>query len=132
MNISRHRDQRRGVVLLIVVSLLALFILLGITYSLAVSHYVTASKIELQQGRLLDQPETEADLVFGQILYDTAARTVLQYHSLLMDLYGSDSVQGNVGYPLRGNVLPATPNTGSQFYTVGFTSTANLSLIPNY
>src|SRR5262245_23108563 len=88
--LPRGRRPHRGVVLLIVVSLLALFLLLGATYSLTVSQYMYASKLEKERGRLGDPADIEADLVLGQILYDTQARTVLQYQSLLRDLYGYD------------------------------------------
>src|SRR5437868_5038967 len=64
----RRLRRRQGVVLLIVVSLLALFVLLGVTYTLSVNQYLTASKLDLKVGQFGDSPETEADLVFGQLL----------------------------------------------------------------
>src|SRR3954451_19221115 len=87
---ARRLRRRAGVVLLIVVSLLALFVLLGITYTLSVNQYLTASKLDVQDQQKGDPAEVEADQVFGMILYDTQARTVLQYQSLLRDLYGYD------------------------------------------
>src|SRR5262245_63177273 len=91
---SRRRAPRSGIVLLIVVSLLALFILLGVTYTIVATQAHQASKNEKEVQRLLDPPETEFDMVLGQILYDTQARTVLQWHSMLMDLYGHDYLSG--------------------------------------
>src|SRR5262245_51454740 len=85
-----NRRRRRGIVLILVVSLLALFVLLGATFTLVALQALNASKLELKQNQFGDAPDTEIDLVLGQILYDTQARTVLQYHSLLMDLYGYD------------------------------------------
>ena len=82
--------QKRGVVLLIVVSLLSLFILLGVTYMVTARLAYNTSRFVAANGQRGDAPETEVDLVVGQILYDTAARTVLQYHSLLRDLYGDE------------------------------------------
>src|SRR4051812_32288900 len=90
---SRRLRPRRGVVLLIVVSLLALFILLGVTYSLSVTQYLNASKLEIAVERTGDRPETETDIILGQILFDTPyvtgaaspdkrARTSLSHHSL--------------------------------------------------
>ena len=76
--------------LLVVISLLALFILMGITFALVSSQYQYASKLEKEIERIGDQPEVEMDQILGQILYDTATRTSLQYHSLLRDLYGYD------------------------------------------
>src|SRR5262245_20510072 len=85
-----RRRRRPGVVLLLVVSLLALFILLGTTFTVVALQALHGSKLELKQQQVGDQPETEMDLVLGQLLYDTQARTVLQFHSLLRDLYGYD------------------------------------------
>src|SRR6478672_327400 len=95
--IPNPKSRRRGVVLLIVVSLLALFILLGVTYSLSVTQYVNASKIEIAVERTGDRPDTETDIILGQILFDSPylttdnrARNSLHHHSLLADLYGMD------------------------------------------
>lgn len=142
----RTRPTQRGVVLLIVVSLLALFILLGVTFTLSVSQYYHASRLEQKDQQYGDLPETEMDLVLGQILYDSAARTVLQYHSLLRDLYGNDLVQGRVelaagtgagniplGYlnPVNTNPTPGGP-TG-QFFRFQLQDSGGLfSPIPGY
>src|SRR2546423_11887641 len=88
---SPRRPRRSGIVLLLVVSLLALFVLLGATFTLVALHALHASKLELKTQQVGDPPDTEMDLVMGQILYDTQSRTVLQYHSLLRDLYGYDA-----------------------------------------
>src|SRR4051812_7083628 len=53
----RQRSRRRGVVLLIVVSLLALFVLLGVTYTLAVNQYLSASKLDILDQQKGDPPE---------------------------------------------------------------------------
>src|SRR5437660_4419158 len=89
--LDRRRQRRSGIVLLLVVSLLALFVLLGATFTVVALHAVNASKLELKTQQTLDDPTSEMDFVLGQILYDTQARTVLQYHSLLRDLYGYDA-----------------------------------------
>jgi hypothetical protein len=107
------------VVLLLVVSLLALFVLLGATFSLIALHALTASKMELKVQQRGDQPETEMDLVLGQLLYDTQARTVLQYHSLLRDLYGYDA-----------NVLVDQTATTPQFREVFQGTIAPLPSVP--
>ena len=129
----------RGVILLLVVSLLALFVLLGVSFSLVALQSLNASKLDLKINQVGDAPDTEMDLVLGQILYDTQARTVLQFHSLLRDLYGGDSlVLGNVTLTtdatnaslprLRCQKLerkrsttagprPPCPGTGNQFFT---------------
>src|SRR5207249_11472812 len=121
----RHR-RPRGVVLLIVISLLALFILLGATFTLVALQALNASKLDAKVSQYGDPAPTEMDLILGQILYDTQARTVLQYHSFLRDLYGDDRVQGQITLtpPLTG-----TPGTGKQFYTLQISSTGSLSPI---
>ena len=129
--------QKRGVVLLIVVSLLALFVLLGVSFALVASHSVTASKLDREIQRVGDPPETEADLILGQILYDTVARTSLQNHSLLQDLYGTDSVTGTVAQvPFPYDSVPAG-SSGSQISRFRVTPNVGPTLpvwstVPNY
>src|SRR5438874_2505256 len=101
---SRRRSRRPGIVLLLVVSLLALFVLLGATFTVVALHAVNASKLELKTQQTLDDPTSEMDFVLGQILYDTQARTVLQYHSLLRDLYGYDA--DNLLQPVNISPVP--------------------------
>ncbi len=84
--------RKRGVILLLVVSLLALFLLIGVTYAILATNYFQTTKIEVRQNEYGDLPEKEFDLVLGQLLYDTAARSAMRYHSLLGDLYGNDTV----------------------------------------
>src|SRR5437762_1835703 len=91
LNPRRRPRSRRGIVLLLVVSLLALFVLLGATFTLVALHALNASKLELKTQQNGDDPTSEMELVMGQILCDTQARTVLQFHSLLRDLYGYDA-----------------------------------------
>jgi hypothetical protein len=94
--------RRNGVVLLVVLSLLALFVLLGVTYTLGVSQYYNASRNNLAVGRLGDQPDVEMGAVLGSLLFDVYShasptyRTSLQGHSLLGDLYGIDGIAGIV------------------------------------
>src|SRR5437588_2944777 len=113
--------QKRGVVLLIVVSLLSLFILLGVTYMVTARLAYNTSRFVAANGQRGDAPETEVDLVVGQILYDTAARTVLQQHSLLNDLYGNDSISGSIlsvgaqGQTQPGTSTPPFVVDGNQF-----------------
>ena len=79
------------------------------------------------------------DQVLGQILFDTQSRTVLQYHSLLRDLYGYDTgvlfnptatvpqaretLQGVV--TLTAPVVPVVngPTANGQLYTFTFALT---------
>jgi hypothetical protein len=93
---STSKKQKRGIVLLIVLSLLALFVLLGITYAIVASKYQQGADYVARVEQIGDPLVTETDLVLGQLLHDTLQRTSLQGHSLLLDLYGIDSVEGMV------------------------------------
>jgi hypothetical protein len=104
----RHSRSRRGVILLLVVSLLALFVLMGVSFSLVAMNSLSASKLNIKQAQNGDQPDSEFDLVLGQILYDTQARTVLQFHSLLRDLYGYDADQ--TIFPVTSQPVGTAPN----------------------
>ncbi|HEY2414607.1 MAG TPA: hypothetical protein VGI40_20335 [Pirellulaceae bacterium] len=128
--------------MLLVISLLALFVLLGVSFSLIALQSLNASKLDLKINQVGDGPDTEMDIVLGQLLYDTQSRTVLQYHSLLRDLYGYDannivftgangpqqreSFQGMLVNPTTqqpfGVTFPTTGvySGGGQFYTFNF------------
>src|SRR5262245_423983 len=94
--------RKRGIVLILVVSLLALFLLMGVTFALVAYFHLDSAKQDKEVQRVGDPPETEMDLVFQQILgetyirFSTQYRTSLQGHSLLADLYGIDGVTGEV------------------------------------
>jgi hypothetical protein len=93
MNAMLDRARRkRGIVLLVVISLLTLFILLGVTYTLVATQYRDSASSEARRELYGDDPETEMDLVIGQLLYDTLVRTSLQGQSVLGDMYGNDGV----------------------------------------
>ena len=99
---SRHRP--RGIVLLLVVSLITLFLLIGITFTVIAINYRTAAGMIAQNDQLGDNYEHELDTVLKMILRDSksppadnpVARNSLQFHSLLYDLYGVDGVAGTV------------------------------------
>src|SRR5262245_45663930 len=85
------RKRKRGIVLLMVVSLLALFILMGVTYALIANQYLYATKLEVQVQQKGDPPDTETDRVLDILLADTTTPGSLQNWSLLRHLYGYDA-----------------------------------------
>src|SRR5262245_7897952 len=118
---SQNKKQQRGIVLIIVVSLLALFILLGVTFALVSSAYLQGSKIDSNVDRTGDLPEAEADLIFQQILSETFVRpspyyrSSLQGQGLLSDLYGTDGFTAYVyALPLAPSTQPRTWNPANQ------------------
>ncbi len=127
MNAMLDRARRkRGIVLLVVISLLTLFILLGVTYTLVATQYRDAALHESRREFYGDNPETEMDLVLGQLLYDSMVRTSLQGHSLLGDLYGVDHVIGTV------NSASAASGSDGQVMAVTYSALSSPSDIPDY
>lgn len=112
-----RKPPRRGIVLLIVISLLALFVLIGVTFVLVSSHYVTSARVTERIDQVGDYPDREFDILIGQLLSDTAARSALRSHSLLGDLYGLDGLQGTV------SGAPAS-QWGGQAYSFTYTVTS--------
>ena len=111
--VNRLRREKRGVVLLVVVSILTLFLMVGVTYVLIAGHYHDSSKQNQRAKRYGDEPEREMEEVIGQILYGASnvpvnfpgvgpslsngQRSVIGPHSLLGDLYGgNDSLAGTI------------------------------------
>ncbi|QDU31246.1 hypothetical protein ETAA8_63990 [Anatilimnocola aggregata] len=123
---GQSRKRKNGIVLLMVVSLLALFLLMGVTFAVLAMQYNTAAKMHAGVNRYGDDPMMELDLAFGQVLYGTDTRSSLQGHDLLRDLYGTDYVRGTVKA-----VSTDTQKTLSGHFLV-FSTTASLSTRPGY
>jgi hypothetical protein len=124
-----RRQPKRGVVLLMVVSLLALFLLMGVTFAVLAMQYNSSAKMQAEVERYGDPPMLEMDLAFGQLLYDTPNRGSLQGASLLRDMYGNDHVMAQVS----GNISTDTQKTCNGHFTVfGLTSTSAMSDVPGF
>ncbi|MFN0022093.1 MAG: hypothetical protein ACKVP0_27915 [Pirellulaceae bacterium] len=139
--LNRLRREKRGVVLLVVVSLLTLFLMIGVTYVLIAGNYQNASAQNQRAHRYGDEPEREMEEVLGQILYGslqtpTSPRSVIGPHSLLGDLYGTDGViLGTNGQPVT--IHPTLPNlqtfnAGQSIYFEVDPSNFPTHPIPNY
>ncbi|MGV3606138.1 MAG: hypothetical protein ACO1RA_07000 [Planctomycetaceae bacterium] len=90
--------QRKGIILLMVVSLLALFLLMGITYALVASNYEQTAQTAARIGAQGDLAQDVTDQALNIVLNGPASTeiTPLSGHSLLEDLYGNDGVTGRV------------------------------------
>jgi hypothetical protein len=136
--VSKLRREKRGVVLLVVVSILTLFLMVGVTYVLIAGHYHDSSKQNQRAKRYGDEPEREMEEVIGQVLFGTprganGPRSVLGPHNLLEDLYGTqDAVAGQITFvnPAPFDAPPLYPLNGGQCTILRITGTANI--IPNY
>ncbi|MBI3838068.1 MAG: hypothetical protein HY288_09060 [Planctomycetia bacterium] len=83
--------------LLVVLSLLVLFALIGITFVLVASQYRRSSAAAGRAEQYGDDYRKQLDEVFAQIVRDTNnTHSVLQRHSLLNDMYGQDGVKGTI------------------------------------
>ncbi|MDX1947000.1 MAG: hypothetical protein SFU86_16475 [Pirellulaceae bacterium] len=109
------RPPRRGVILLVVLSLLALFVLIGVMYALLASQYYVGSQATIQINRTGDNPEKEFDIVLTQLLADSQSRSAMRFHSLLDDLYGRDFRRGFVSSITPHNNASSPNDNGPQW-----------------
>lgn len=135
--LSRLRKEKRGVVLLVVVSILTLFLMIGVTYVLVAGNYKSASGQALRAKTYGDESEREIEEVLGQILFGTqnfpgngavisaGQRSVIGPHSLLDDLYGNDIF---FGFVTTTNVYFADQS----LIAIGFNTPLPPQPIPNY
>ena len=100
---------RRGVILLIVLSLLAMFGLVGIGFLVITSHERRAAKTQQKADQDSVDPRKDPDQAVLQILRgDANNRSVIGVHNLLEDLYGNNTVDGTVFNVLDPTVQPWT------------------------
>ena len=93
---KRIQLKRRGIVLLVVLSLLALFTIFAVSFLLVSGQYRSAAAINVRTQRTVTPPDRFAEEALMQLLRDTTEHSALKNHSLLNDLYGSDGVAGQV------------------------------------
>ncbi|MEM6329193.1 MAG: hypothetical protein AAF790_02975 [Planctomycetota bacterium] len=113
--------QRRGVLLLVVLSMLTLFLLIGATFVVYTSSFRTTARVAERANQTSLQAGDRLDRALLQVLRDTNnPHSALRYHSLLRDVYGSDGFVGHVyaGDPERLNAsgastVPHTPRGGN-------------------
>ncbi|MDX2037390.1 MAG: hypothetical protein SFX72_12125 [Isosphaeraceae bacterium] len=93
---SRHsRSERRGIVLVVILGMLGLMALIGVTFA-TFSGQSLINNRNFSQSVNLPSPEQLMDYALSQLINDTNNPTsALRGHSLLRDMYGSDSLLGN-------------------------------------
>ncbi len=106
-HIARHRGaSRRGVLLLVVLSLLVLFMLIGTAFLMSSNQYRKGAKATATLNAFGTPPTRLLDRALMQVLCDTGnPRSVIRYHSLLRDLYGSDGFEAHVYSPTAVNLM---------------------------
>ncbi len=92
--------NRNGVLLLVVLSLLVLFMMLGTAFVITAKQSSEAAKALKEAMANAASPTKQGDLlddVVNQLVRDTNnPNSALRYHSLLRDMYGSDGLTGKV------------------------------------
>jgi hypothetical protein len=119
----RKRNRKdRGVVLLVVLTLLVLFTLLAVTFAIVAGQYKTAARAS---SRIVRDPGVNLlDLGINTLVRDTGdIDSVLRGHSLLLDLYGLDGFSGTLSAVSSSSDAIAT-GTGNQFFELQFDSTS--------
>ena len=156
---NMHHPDRRGVILLVVLTLLALFAVIGLSFALYAEQEATAARIAREAvdgGTLKSQyrydVEQGAHFAMGQILFDVGdgfdvnapqmLYSGLRGHSLARAMYGYNSgFDGTMSYPalaLRDNLSPYSGQgrvTGAAaiptFPPINMDTVVNYSLAPS-
>jgi hypothetical protein len=124
---TRRRKPQRGILLLIVLSLLVLFILIGITFIVVAGQYTRAAKAFARHDLRGDDPQRELDQAAELLLRgSTNPNDLLYRHSLLEDVYGNDGFTGTVTAvtPASQVPLPAATFWRVQFVDMSRTARA--------
>ncbi len=117
------RRLRRGVLLLVIVAMLAMFGLVAITFVVITAQAMRAATAVQRIDEYLDDPRKDLDQAAVQLFRGTNnAQSVVGPHSLLEDLYGASSAVGVITAlePLcGGQILEFQPAAGDFLYEHG-------------
>ena len=94
----RMRHQRQGIALIMVLSLLVVFLLMGVSYLMVAGQFEKGARSQARRQQRGTDPRKLLDQAMYQILCDSkvSTRSSISGHSLLEDLYGNDSTTGEV------------------------------------
>ena len=119
----RQQRHRRGVLLLVVLSMLVLFMMIGTAFLMTSDMYRKGSKAAAKEGRVGNPPRELLDRALYQLLRDTNNQfSVVRYHSLLRDMYGTDGFEATVYRPGTVNLSASAGNVGQATRYAGATS----------
>jgi hypothetical protein len=111
---------RRGVLLLVVLSLLVLFLMVGMAFIVTAKQSEKAAKSSMRASVRLASEAAQSDLldeVLLQIIRDTNnPHSSLRFHSLLADMYGNDGIKTRV---TAGGAMWASPDMTGSNVTMG-------------
>lgn len=152
---SKHRGaSRRGVLLLLVLAMLAMFALLGLSFVLITSSANRASETYAKVGQYTEPPESLLDQGAMQLFRGASSLNSPFYgEGLLEDLCGSDTAQGTMQnvtpllgtttqiqsitfngqlYDTSGNALPASEPTRRVGCVLTVTNPASPAAMTSY
>ncbi|MFO0915787.1 MAG: hypothetical protein U0795_22695 [Pirellulales bacterium] len=127
----RRTRPRRGVLLLIILSVLVLFGLVGTTFVVITSQYRSTAAAHARTDQHVDRPENLIDESVKQLLrgVEPGSGSVLDGHSLLDDLNGRDSVRGIVP-GVAGKSAAAYFGTLQQWTVIPLQATIPVAQLP--
>ena len=109
-----HAHERRGVLILVVLSLLFLFVLIGITYVLVATRQLNMSKQFARSQISGDPPTVQLDKAMRQVLRGDEGiadgtnpekfHSPIGPHSLLESMYGPYTISGSIDQIGRAHV----------------------------
>lgn len=121
---------RRGVLLLVVLSLLAMFGLIAITYLIVTNQARRAAQSFERVDQYSDPPELELHQAAMQVIRGTRTpNSAIGLHSLLEDMYGGEFVECNVNDSSTGKwFVAAAYKCNGQFVAIPAPDDKSLSL----
>ncbi|MEM7314805.1 MAG: hypothetical protein AAF497_16790, partial [Planctomycetota bacterium] len=112
-----RQPKRRGVLLLVVLSLLALFVLVGTTYVATSGMYRRTTNSIVQAERQETSPSQDFDTIVMEFVRGSQdPRSLLRFHNLLSDLYGIDGFRAVI------DTSAATPSANGQWIDLNFSN----------
>ena len=118
-----RRKPRRGVLLLLVLSLLVLFALIGTTFIIVAGRYDENSRRYSDLDRVGTDPAEQLNSVMMDLLRGPSGRSsILTDENLLRDLYGDDRIEGRVAnsvFEANGQFIRMVSLCGLAVGTVG-------------
>ncbi len=129
---QRRGQSRRGIILLMVTTVLVMFTLVALTFAVTSRQHKVASRALLKGTAYDDRFEELLERAWLQALRGTTnPRSVIGPHSLLEDMYGGFSIGATVGarqYLAQGSLLQIAARGSAQFiYPDGGASSTTLS-----
>jgi len=115
---SINPSKRRGVILLVVLSLIVLFTLIAVTYAIVAGQYKLSAAASAKLQLVGDPPRKDLDIAAYMLIRDSATPSSFTGHSLLRDLYGADGV--------RGIVTSAIAGVNGQFIVLNYSTTSGV------